>query len=128
MKITYLGHSAFRIDTGSSVILIDPFIKDNPHFKGDFETAIKGATHIVLSHGHFDHVGDTVEIAKATGAKVVATFELAMWLGQKDVENAEPGNTGGTRRIRRLHRDVHPGVPLLRPCRGEWHRDLSRHA
>ena len=96
MKITYLGHSAFRIDTGSSVILIDPFIKDNPHFKGDFDTAIKGATHIVLSHGHFDHVGDTVEIAKATGAKVVATFELAMWLGQKGVENAEPGNTGGT--------------------------------
>ena len=96
MKITYFGHSAFRIDTGSSVVLIDPFINGNPHFKGDFEAAIEGATHIVLSHGHFDHVGDTAAIAKATGAKVVATFELAMWLQKKGVEKVEPGNTGGT--------------------------------
>ena len=96
MKITYFGHSAFRVDIGASAILIDPFLKDNPHFKGSFDDAIRGATHIVLSHGHFDHVGDTLEIAKATGATVIATFELAMWLGKKGVENAEPGNTGGT--------------------------------
>ena len=83
MKITYFGHSAFRIDTGSSVILIDPFLSGNPHFKGDIDSAVAGVTHIVLSHGHFDHVGDTVDIAKKHGCKVVGTFELVSWLGKK---------------------------------------------
>lgn len=96
MKITYFGHSAFRIETGSSVILIDPFLSGNPHFKGDVSEASRGATHIVLSHGHFDHVGDTVDIAAKTGAKVVGTFELVSWLQKKGVEKIEPGNTGGT--------------------------------
>ena len=96
MKITYFGHSAFRIDTGSSVILLDPFLSGNPHFKGEVEEAARGVTHIVLSHGHFDHVGDTVDLAKKHGCKVVATFELVSWLGKKGVENGEPLNTGGT--------------------------------
>ncbi|MER0238104.1 metal-dependent hydrolase [Fulvimarina sp. MAC8] len=96
MKITYFGHSAFKIETGKSVILLDPFISDNPHFEGDAKTATEGTTHIVLTHGHFDHVGDTVEIAKRTGAQVLATFELSQWLGKKGVENAQPANTGGT--------------------------------
>lgn len=96
MKITYFGHSAFKIETGSSVLLIDPFISGNPHFKGDVESATQGTTHIALSHGHFDHVGDTVEIARRTGAKVIGTFELVSWLNKKGVENIEPANTGGT--------------------------------
>ncbi|RFC66405.1 metal-dependent hydrolase [Fulvimarina endophytica] len=96
MKITYFGHSAFKIETEKSVILLDPFISDNPHFEGDAKAATEGVTHIVLTHGHFDHVGDTVEIAKRTGAQVVATFELAQWLGNKGVENSQPVNTGGT--------------------------------
>lgn len=96
MKMTYFGHSAFRIDTGSAVILLDPFLTGNPHFKGDAAAATEGTTHIVLTHGHFDHVGDTVEIAKRTGAKVVGTFELVQWLSKKGVENIEPANTGGT--------------------------------
>ncbi|MEN3791306.1 metal-dependent hydrolase [Fulvimarina sp. MAC3] len=96
MKITYFGHSAFKIETGKSVILLDPFLSDNPHFDGDVKAVTEGATHIVLSHGHFDHVGDTVDIAKRTGAQVIATFELAQWLGNKGVENAQPANTGGT--------------------------------
>jgi len=96
MKMTYFGHSAFRIDTGSSAILIDPFLTGNPHFKGDVKAATDGATHILLSHGHSDHVGDTVEIAKRTGAKVAGTYELVNWLSGKGVENIEPANTGGT--------------------------------
>lgn len=96
MKITYFGHSAFRIDTGRSAILIDPFLTGNPHFKGDVDSAANGVTHIVLSHGHFDHVGDTVALAQKHGCKVVANFELAMWLSKKGVETAEPANTGGT--------------------------------
>ncbi|MEF2551387.1 metal-dependent hydrolase [Aurantimonas sp. A2-1-M11] len=96
MKITYFGHSAFRIDTGSSVILIDPFLTGNPHFKGDVAGATEGVTHIALTHGHGDHVGDTVDIAKRTGCKVIGNFDLLSWLGGKGVENGEPGNTGGT--------------------------------
>ncbi|MCQ8782516.1 metal-dependent hydrolase [Mangrovibrevibacter kandeliae] len=96
MKITYFGHSAFRIDTGASVILIDPFLTGNPHFSGDVERATAGATHIVLSHGHSDHVGDTVAIAQRTDASVVGTFELVSWLSGKGVAKIEPMNTGGT--------------------------------
>ncbi|MBC8131183.1 MAG: metal-dependent hydrolase [Rhizobiaceae bacterium] len=99
MKITYFGHSAFRIDTGSSVLLIDPFLSGNPHYTGTLDEAATGLTHIVLSHGHSDHVGDTVALAEKHGATVVATFELAMWLAKKGVANVSPGNTGGTQKF-----------------------------
>ena len=71
MKLTWLGHSAFRLELGASVILIDPFLKHNPSFTGDFDAVTAGTTHILLSHGHDDHIGDSVEIAKATGAQIV---------------------------------------------------------
>jgi L-ascorbate metabolism protein UlaG (beta-lactamase superfamily) len=78
MKITWLGHSAFRIETGQSVILIDPFLTGNSTFEGSGRSrdeVIGGATHVVLSHGHDDHVGDTVAICKQTGATLVAIYE-----------------------------------------------------
>lgn len=97
MKITWYGHSAFGLEFGGNKILIDPFLKGNPAFTNDsFEETIKGTTHIALTHGHSDHVGDTIEIAKQTGAKVIANYDLCMWLGKKGVENIDPGNTGGT--------------------------------
>lgn len=96
MKMTWLGHSGFRIETGDSVLLIDPFITGNSKFQGSADHAIEGCTHIILTHGHDDHVGDTVEIAKRTGAEVIAVFELAMYLSGKGVENVNPGNPGGT--------------------------------
>jgi len=95
MKITWLGHSAFRVETGASVILIDPFLTSNPSFDRNYEEAIAGCTHVVLSHGHDDHIGDTVDICKKTGAKVVAIFEIAMFLNGQGVENIDPANTGG---------------------------------
>ena len=96
MRATYFGHSAFRFDIGDSVVLIDPFLSGNPHFKGDVAEATEGATHILLSHGHADHVGDTVEIAGRTKAKVVCAVELGAWLAKKGVENVVRANTGGT--------------------------------
>ncbi len=96
MKITYFGHSAFKIETGRSVILLDPFISDNPHFTGELAQATEGTTHIALTHGHYDHVGDTVEIAQRTGATVIGNFELVSWLNGRGVANIDPANTGGT--------------------------------
>ncbi len=95
MKITWLGHSAFRVETNNSVLLIDPFISANPSFKGSYETAIEGCTHVVLSHGHDDHIGDTADICKKTGAKLIAIYEICMFLNSQGVENIDPGNTGG---------------------------------
>ncbi|MDR1827580.1 MAG: metal-dependent hydrolase, partial [Methylobacteriaceae bacterium] len=57
-----------------------------------------GVTHILITHGHSDHVGDTVDIARETGAKVITNFDLCMWLASKGVENVDPMNTGGTTR------------------------------
>ena len=96
MKITWFGHSAFRLDLADHVVLIDPFFTGNPAFEGDRNKVSEGATHILLTHGHGDHVGDTVNLAKATGAKVVTNFELCMYLAKQGVEKIDPMNTGGT--------------------------------
>lgn len=97
MKITWLGHSAFRLETAKAKILIDPFFSGNPSFAGqDAKEAAEGLTHILLTHGHGDHVGDTVALAKESGATVLANADLAAWLGPKGVSKLEMGNTGGT--------------------------------
>src|SRR6478752_8915374 len=97
MKITWLGHSAFRIETAKATILLDPFLTHNGSFAGqDIKDVTAGVTHILLTHGHGDHVGDTVQIAKETGAVVLANADLASWLGSKGVGKIEMGNTGGT--------------------------------
>lgn len=100
MKITWLGHSAFRLDTTKANILVDPFFSGNPGFASlDRKEAVKGITHIVLTHGHSDHVGDTLEIAREADIPVVANFDLCMWLAMKGLKKYEPGNTGGTIRL-----------------------------
>lgn len=97
MKITWLGHSAFRIETAKSKILIDPFLTGNPGFAGlNLKEATADITHILLTHGHGDHVGDAVGLAKETGATVLANADLAAWIASKGVDRLEMGNTGGT--------------------------------
>jgi L-ascorbate metabolism protein UlaG (beta-lactamase superfamily) len=99
MKIIWLGHSCFRLETGGSVILIDPFLKGNPTFEKSglaWGEVTRGVTHVALTHGHSDHVGDAAEICKMAGATLIANFELAMYLKSKGAEKLEPMNTGGT--------------------------------
>lgn len=99
MKLTWFGHSCFRIDTGASRILLDPFLSHNPTFIKSgitLQQAIDGVTHVALTHGHEDHTGDTVEICKDTGAPLLAAHELATYLAGKGVEKIDPGNPGGT--------------------------------
>jgi L-ascorbate metabolism protein UlaG (beta-lactamase superfamily) len=95
MKITWFGHSAFRLDFADKVVLIDPFFTGNPAFEGTVEKASEGVTHILITHGHGDHVGDSLNIAKATGAKIVTNADLAGWLGSQG-PIVDPMNTGGT--------------------------------
>lgn len=97
MKITWYGHAAFRVELGTSVILIDPFFTSNPAFEGQsIADASFGCTHVILTHGHGDHMGDTLDIAKTHGATVIANFDLCMWLQARGLESFDPTNTGGT--------------------------------
>jgi L-ascorbate metabolism protein UlaG (beta-lactamase superfamily) len=99
MQITWFGHSAFRLDFAGRTVLIDPFFTGNPAFVSDREAAIKGVSHIVLTHGHSDHVGDALDIAKATGATVTTNYDLGMWLVSRGLEKFNPMNTGGTTQL-----------------------------
>lgn len=96
MKLTWFGHSAFRVEFGDCRVMIDPFLTGNPSFEGDAKKAWEGATHVLLTHGHSDHLGDTADICKGTGAQLVANFEIYSFLAGQGVDNANPGNHGGT--------------------------------
>ena len=93
MDITFLGQSCFQLSDGTTTVLIDPFLTGNPKAAADASEV--EATNILLTHGHADHLGDTVDIAKRTGANVTAIVELAGEVGEDDVEVNDP-NLGGT--------------------------------
>src|SRR5215210_769272 len=94
VEIRYLGHAAVELKSGGTTVLVDPFITGNP--KAAVEASELEPTHIFLTHGHQDHYGDTVEIAKRTGATVVAITEVAGEIGEEGVENVFDPNLGGT--------------------------------
>ena len=94
MDIRFLGHACFELTEGDTRVLIDPFLTGNP--KAAVEAGEVNPTHIFLTHGHADHIGDTVDIAKRTGAQVVAIVELANEIGESGVENVADPNIGGT--------------------------------
>lgn len=94
LKITWHAQSAFSLDDGKTSVLVDPFISGNPASTTDPDTL--NPSTIILTHAHNDHVGDTVAIAKRTGATVIATFELANYIASQGVENVVGGNHGGT--------------------------------
>jgi L-ascorbate metabolism protein UlaG (beta-lactamase superfamily) len=94
MDIRFLGHSAFELTDGDARILVDPFLTGNP--KATLTADELDPTHILLTHGHADHYGDTVEIAKRTGAPVLALVEIANELSEMGVETVHDPNLGGT--------------------------------
>jgi len=98
MKLTWYGHSAFRIETGDATILIDPYLVGNPVWQGGWEEPAHGVTHVLLTHGHDDHISGAAEILKQSGAMLVANFEICMHLVGKGVSDQKinPGNIGGT--------------------------------
>jgi L-ascorbate metabolism protein UlaG (beta-lactamase superfamily) len=93
MELRFLGHAAFELKDGGTTVLVDPFLTGNPKAAASADEL--DATTILISHGHGDHVGDAVDIAKRTGATVVAVVELANELGGQGADVRDP-NLGGT--------------------------------
>jgi L-ascorbate metabolism protein UlaG (beta-lactamase superfamily) len=94
MDIRFLGQACFELTEGDTRVLIDPFLTGNP--KAAVAADEVNPTHIFLTHGHADHFGDLVDIAKRTDAQVVAIVEIANELGQAGLENVSDPNMGGT--------------------------------
>jgi len=93
MQVRFLGHACFELSGGDATVLIDPFLTGNP--KAAISAEDVAATTILLTHGHVDHIGDTVAIAKRAEAPVVAIVELAREIAAEGVEVRDP-NLGGT--------------------------------
>ncbi len=96
-KLTFLGHSAFQIQTRNSTILIDPFLTGNPTASTTADEI--SADVIIVSHGHGDHVGDTISVAKRTGALVIANHEIVTWLQKQGLTNTHDMHIGGSHRF-----------------------------
>ncbi|MCI2254318.1 metal-dependent hydrolase [Domibacillus sp. PGB-M46] len=94
MKVSYHGHSVVKIRSNGKTVLIDPFITGND--LTDLRADEQSPDFIVLTHGHGDHVGDTVDIARRSGALVIAVNELALYLQHQGIE-AHPMHIGGSR-------------------------------
>jgi len=93
MKFTFYGHACFAVETDGKKLLFDPFISGNELAKHIDIDKIE-ADFILVSHGHGDHVADLARIAKNTGAKVIAAYEVVEWVQKQGVTNAHPMNFG----------------------------------
>lgn len=124
VAITFLGHSGFLFDDGSHQCVVDPFLSGNPvamHKAADIK-----CSHIALTHGHEDHVGDTIDIAKNNDATCIAAYEICGMLQSKGIaENkCEPGNPGGKIQTdfgwvaftQAFHSSSHGGQYMGQPC------------
>jgi L-ascorbate metabolism protein UlaG (beta-lactamase superfamily) len=99
LAITWLGHSTFLLRTpGGRRVLLDPWLTGNPSCPEGLKKPGK-VDLILVSHGHFDHMDDLVNVARDSGAPVVGIFELCDWLGRKGVQQTSPMNKGGTQEI-----------------------------
>ena len=100
MKLIWLGHSGFRMEIGGQILLIDPWLTGNPSFDPANEAAATdGATHILVSHGHFDHSNDALRLAKDRGLALVGSYDLMQWWEAAHGIATIGFNKGGTVRI-----------------------------
>ncbi|MCU1305708.1 MAG: metal-dependent hydrolase [Acidobacteriaceae bacterium] len=115
VKITWLGHATFRIETpGGKTILIDPWVMGNPMCPDDQKTFEKIDV-MLCTHGHGDHIGDAVALARKHNPVVVGIYELCMWMQKKGAKQISPMNKGGTQtvgdiRVTMVHADHSCGI------------------
>ena len=95
MEVNYLGHSCFSIHIGGKTLLFDPFITPNPLAKAIDIKSLK-ADFILISHAHFDHIADALELAQTTQAKIIAIWEICDWLQKQGYSNTHAMNIGGS--------------------------------
>lgn len=93
--LTWLGHATWQLTTGEHTVLVDPFLADNPAAPVGANQV--EATHILISHGHFDHIADAAQIANRCSATVIANYEIATWLAKNHGVSSTIGmNLGGS--------------------------------
>ena len=92
-KLTWYGHAALGFETNGYTVLVDPFFTGNP--AANVDPSKIAADFILLSHGHGDHLGDTIPIAKRTGAEVISNFEIVNWLGTQGLTKTHAQHLGG---------------------------------
>jgi L-ascorbate metabolism protein UlaG (beta-lactamase superfamily) len=115
VKLTWLGHATFRVEApGGKTLLLDPWVMGNPKCP-ETDKTIRKVDLMLCTHGHFDHIGDAVEIARQHHPAVVGIFELCGWLEKKGVKNTSPMNKGGTQavsdlRVTMVHADHSCGI------------------
>lgn len=98
VKLTWLGHATFRMETGGQTVLVDPWVMGNP-LCPEKEKKVKKVDLMLCTHGHFDHIGDAVQIAKEHNPTVVGIFELCAWMEKKGAKKTSPMNKGGTQAV-----------------------------
>jgi L-ascorbate metabolism protein UlaG (beta-lactamase superfamily) len=115
IQLTWLGHATFRIETpGGQTIIIDPWVMNNPACPAS-EKKVKKVDTFLITHGHSDHIGDAVEIAKEHEPRVVGIPEMCGWLEKKGVKKTASMNKGGTQeigdiRVTMVHADHSCGI------------------
>ena len=93
IKITWYGHAAIRLEINGHKLIVDPYFTGNPAVTTSADKV--SADYILVTHGHFDHVGDAVEMAKRTGAILISNFEIVSWAGKQGVQNTHEQHIGG---------------------------------
>jgi len=94
MVFNYFGHACFSVEIGATTLLFDPFISHNPLAQGKVDINNIKADYILISHGHVDHMADTMAIAERTGATIIAAYEITSWFEKLGYKKLEPMNFG----------------------------------